>query len=160
MPEPTPSQLKIDGTLTISDGLSFDDFTIDTQEILKRYKFTGAISPLNPDAESFMVSIPKSDLQQVRDQIAKDGELIDTLLAEAKANDKAYSDLAGQLAQERKRSKDLYTILSDENASKYNEILKLMEKIEALELRLRVKDSPIKAGLKRIWKWFKGLVGK
>lgn len=170
MPEPTPSQLKIDGmpeteVLRIEGNVTVEAedvqvFKLNFYELIEKFAGTFAGNITDQDSPTGMRLYRVEEVEEIKRE--RDGfyELSKSLDEINKSNDKAYSDLAGQLAKEKKRSKDLYTILSDENASKFNEILKLMEKIEALELRLRVKDSPIKALLKRIWKWFKGLVGK
>lgn len=165
MPEPTPSQLKIDGIVILPEIWTHGDFETWFQHRLNTsgFAFNGNISPLNPDAESFMVEVPRKDWDDLKKLEEVWRNAYNKQLEEKIANDKAYSDLATQLRLKEnsyERLKHAYQFLQDKERSISLENVKIRNENEALKLRLRVKDSPIKAGLKSIWKWFKGLVGK
>lgn len=170
MPEPTPSQLKIDGIVATKLLTTPSEFTAQDIEDFKRwfhsilneyeYSFNGNIGPINPAAESFMVSVVRKDFEELKRE--RDGffELSKSLDEINKSNDAAFKDLAEQL-RVTQRSLDMYKHSLEETQKESREqIFNLTQENKALELRLRVKDSPIKAGLKRFWKWFKSTVGQ
>jgi hypothetical protein len=149
MTEQTPPTLY--DRLTI-DGLVYaperSDHTILANDVIEFLKTKGCESTLNiyePSAESFLVSVPRTDLQAYKDQIAEYKTAFENVQVVDEASDKAYAALADELTLQIEKCKQLdyeCTLLSTISKSKQTAIEDQTKKIAALELRAKLKYSP------------------
>lgn len=170
MPEPTPSQLKIDGmpeteVLRIEGNVIVPkDYIIPLkaafESMIESYKATWSGNITDQDSPTGMRLYRVEEVEGYKKQTATAEKIISNMLNDEAENHEAFKDLAEQLRHEQEAKKQFIELYERSKKVFYDGVHRLTMENIALKKRLELKDSPIKAGLKRIWKWFKGLVGK
>lgn len=154
--------LRIEGNVTVPKELKSElaegiDRQIKVWDKLGIH-WSGNIVP--QDSPTGMRLYRVEEVEELRADVKELTEIIEWKNLVDSENDKAFLSLSEELAQEKISRKNQYVMLSEEITKLYYDKQSLLKIISSLELRLKVKDSPIKALLKRIWKWFKSTVNQ
>jgi hypothetical protein len=144
----TPSpvqQIRIDGVITLtSELISLDVLKKRFANWLDEAQFSGKIEPLNPDSESYMVSVERHVLEGKNAQIENYEKAVKAFQMEELLNDQAYKDLAEKLSkaeEERDNYVRAYSLAQAQLKSYRNENMELSRENIALEKRLELKES-------------------